>query len=111
MINIEVAYAGAEPEQQSIIALSMPLNCTVIAAIQASGILQQYPEIDIAVNKVGVFGKLVALDSVLRGGDRVEIYRPLLVDPKYARIQRAKRQKAKTKIKAKLAQFAATPRY
>ena len=58
-------------------------------AIHASGILEQYPSIDLSINKVGIFGKLTKLDTVLRQKDRVEIYRQLLADPKEARRRRA----------------------
>ncbi len=85
---IEVAYA--RPEQQLIIELPDALDMTVQQAIEASGILQQFPEIDLAVNKVGIFGKTVSLDAALAAGDRVEIYRPLVADPKEARRRRAK---------------------
>ncbi|MCF6355699.1 MAG: RnfH family protein [Candidatus Polarisedimenticolaceae bacterium] len=85
---IEVAYA--RPEQQLIIELPDALDMTVQQAIEASGILQQFPEIDLAVNKVGIFGKTAPLDAVLAAGDRVEIYRPLVADPKEARRRRAK---------------------
>ncbi len=84
---IEVAYA--QPDNQVIIEVSSMPCLTVQQAIEMSGILQQYPEIDLAVNKVGVFGKLASLDVELTAGDRVEIYRPLVADPKEARRQRA----------------------
>ncbi|GLZ17201.1 UPF0125 protein [Burkholderia plantarii] len=66
----------------------MPENTTVREAIEASGIVARHPEIDVSVAKTGVFGKLAPLDTVLRDGDRVEIYRPLVVDPKAARQRR-----------------------
>jgi putative ubiquitin-RnfH superfamily antitoxin RatB of RatAB toxin-antitoxin module len=85
---IEVAYA--KPDNQVIIEVSGIAHMTVQQAIEASGILQQFPEIDLTVNKVGIFGKLTQLDKELAAGDRVEIYRPLIADPKEARRQRAK---------------------
>ena len=90
-ITVEVAYAL--PERQLILELSVASGTTLEQAIRASGILDQFPEIDLARNKVGVFGKPGSPDTVLQGGDRVEIYRPLIADPKEIRKQRAARGK------------------
>ena len=87
LIDVEVAYA--KPEQQEIVALKMPEGTTAEQAIQASGLLNRFPEIDGADLKVGIFGSVCKLDRPLRQGDRVEIYRPLIHDPKEARRQRA----------------------
>ena len=87
LIAIEVAYAN--PEQQVIIALEMPQGATVEQAIKASGLLSQFPEIDQATLKVGIFGSVCKLEQLLAKADRVEIYRPLIHDPKEARRQRA----------------------
>ncbi len=87
LIHVEVAYA--RPEHQVIIPLEVPLGSSVEDAIRASGILDTYSEIDLAQNKVGLFGKLTKLDTTLRAKDRVEIYRPLIADPKEARKRRA----------------------
>jgi len=84
---VEVAYAL--PTQQLILPVKVPVGTTAEAAIQASGILTKFPEIDLAVNKIGIFGKLSQLDIKLRHLDRVEIYRPLIADPKEVRRQRA----------------------
>lgn len=86
-IHIEVAYA--RPERQEIVELKLPPGCTVQQAVEASGLLQRHPEIDLAKAKVGVYGKLARLDTVVREKDRVEIYRPLIADPKEVRKQRA----------------------
>lgn len=86
-LEIEVAYAT--PECELIIALAVAPGTTAIEAIQRSGILQRMPEIDLAKNKIGVFGKLVSPDYVLHQHDRVEIYRPLVADPKEIRRIRA----------------------
>jgi len=86
-IEVEVAYAL--PEEQLIIPVKVPVDATIEAAIQHSGILEEFPEIDLAVNKVGVFGKLAKLTGGLRPGDRIEIYRDLIADPKEVRRQRA----------------------
>ncbi len=91
MVAVEIAYATST--QQVIIPLAVSATCTVADAIAQSGILQQFPEIDLAVNKVGIFSKMTALDTIVKEGDRVEIYRPLLMDPKLARKLRAQKQK------------------
>ncbi len=87
LVEVEVVYA--RPEQQVLVALKMPETATVEQAIKSSGMLARFPEIDLNACKVGIFAKICALDQVLKQGDRVEIYRPLLHDPKDARRQRA----------------------
>jgi putative ubiquitin-RnfH superfamily antitoxin RatB of RatAB toxin-antitoxin module len=87
LIQVEVAYA--RPERQVIVAVQVPAGADVTAAIAGSGLLGRFPEIDLARQKVGIFGRLVELDAPLREGDRVEIYRPLIADPKEVRKQRA----------------------
>ncbi|HZV54123.1 MAG TPA: RnfH family protein [Rhodocyclaceae bacterium] len=86
-LQIEVAYAKAD--RQDVIGLKLTAGATIQQAIEASGLLQRYPEIDLGKTKVGVFGKLSKLDTPLRDRDRVEIYRPLIADPKEVRKQRA----------------------
>lgn len=86
-ISVEVAYAL--PEQQQIVTLSVSASATIEDVIRASGLLDLHPEIDLAKNKVGVFGKLGKLTDTLHAGDRVEIYRPLIADPKEVRKKRA----------------------
>ncbi len=87
-INVEVCYALRE--RQEIVRLKLPAGCTVQRAVEASGLLQKHPEIDIAkTHQRGVFAKLVKGDPVLRDRDRVEIYRPLIADPKAVRKKRA----------------------
>lgn len=86
-VNIEVVYAL--PDKQPVIALQVSEGTTIEQAIQLSGILEQFPQIDIAKNKLGIFGKLKKADVLVREGDRVEIYRPLIADPKAVRKQRA----------------------
>ena len=90
LIDIEVAYAN--PEQQVIVVLKMPEGVTVEHAINASGLLKRFPEIDAVDIKVGIFGCACKLDEQLRQADRVEIYRPLIHDPKEARRQRAAKE-------------------
>jgi uncharacterized protein len=87
MVEIEVVYA--KPEQQVIVTLTMEENATVEAAINASGLLERFPEIVLAGLNVGIFGVACKLDQSVRAGDRIEIYRPLVHDPKEARRQRA----------------------
>jgi putative ubiquitin-RnfH superfamily antitoxin RatB of RatAB toxin-antitoxin module len=94
LILVEVAYA--RPDQQTIIELEVEPGTTIDQAIAMSDILEAYPEIDLAQNKVGVFGKLAKPNTVLHEGDRVEIYRPLIADPKEVRRKRAAKGK-KTK--------------
>ena len=86
-IMVEVAYAL--PNQQLIIPVQVAPEANAEAAIQKSGILIKFPEIDLGINQIGVFGKLIRLDTPLRNLDRVEIYRPLIADPKEVRKQRA----------------------
>ena len=87
-LHVEVAYAL--PSEQVIRALDVEEGTTLEQAIERSGILQQFPDIDIAGNnKVGIFGKISKPDTALRDKDRVEIYRPLIADPKQVRKQRA----------------------
>ena len=92
MMRVEVAYA--KPEEQAILVLEVAEGATAEAAIRESGILLRFPEIDLGQNKVGIFGKVCKLDHALRPGDRVEIYRPLIADPKEVRKARAARAKA-----------------
>jgi putative ubiquitin-RnfH superfamily antitoxin RatB of RatAB toxin-antitoxin module len=86
-IIVEVAYALST--EQLIVPIKVRAGITAAQAIKASGILSKFPEIDLATNKVGIFGKLSKLDVELRHLDRVEIYRPLIADPKEVRKQRA----------------------
>ena len=86
-MNIEVVYAL--PEKAELVSLSMPEGSTVIQAVEASGLLAKHPEIDVKKNKFGIYAKLAKADAVLRARDRVEIYRPLIADPKEVRKQRA----------------------
>lgn len=95
MINIEVVYAL--PEEQILLRKSVPPGTTVADAIQASGVLVKHPEIDLATNKLGIFGKLTRADAVVRDKDRIEIYRPLIADPKEVRRKRAEEGKVMKK--------------
>jgi uncharacterized protein len=88
VINISVVYAPS-PERQVEIPLTVAADCTVAVAVQRSGLLQQFPDIQWGKTVVGIYGQRVPLDALLHDGDRVEIYRSLIVDPKEARRARA----------------------
>lgn len=90
--SIEVVYAL--PHEQVLLKLQVPPDTTVAEAIRLSGVLQTYPDIDLARNKFGIFGKLTQAEAVLRDKDRIEIYRPLRADPKEVRRKRAEEGKA-----------------
>ena len=86
-MKIEVAYALRH--KQTLLNIEVDDNTSVEDAIQQSNILKKYPEINLKKNKVGIFGRITALDVKLREKDRVEIYRPLIADPKEVRKLRA----------------------
>ena len=86
-IMVEVAYAL--PEEQVIISIKVPTIFNVQQAIEKSGIQKKFPGIDLSKNKVGIFGKKTTLDQPLNDRDRIEIYRPLILDPKEMRRKRA----------------------
>ena len=86
-IRVEVAYA--QPERQVIIPVDLPEGATLEQAIVQARIQEQFPDIQLQTAKVGVFGKLSKLSAIARAGDRIEIYRPLLADPKEVRKKRA----------------------
>ncbi|MEP7371444.1 MAG: RnfH family protein [Nitrosospira sp.] len=91
-IEIEVVYAL--PENQIIRQIIVPCETTARQAVELSAIIDLFPEIDLARNKLGIFGRLVKHGTILCEGDRVEIYRPLMVDPKESRRRRAKEFKS-----------------
>ncbi|WP_038051676.1 RnfH family protein [Thioalkalivibrio sp. ALJ1] len=93
MIRVEVAYAC--PDRQVILPLVVPEGTTVDTALRQSEIETQFPEIDLENVKVGIFGKITRRDTVLRPRDRIEIYRPLIADPKEVRRQRASKVRKK----------------
>ena len=86
-ILIEIAYAL--PEEQVIISIKVPTIFNVQQAIEKSGIQKKFPSIDLSKNKVGIFGKKTTLDQTLNDRDRIEIYLPLILDPKEMRRKRA----------------------
>jgi putative ubiquitin-RnfH superfamily antitoxin RatB of RatAB toxin-antitoxin module len=87
LIEIEVVYAL--PQLQTVVALTVPPGTTVSQAIIRSGIAARHPEVDPESASAGIFGRRVRNSTVLRAHDRVEIYRPLIADPKQARRRRA----------------------
>ncbi|MDF0749532.1 RnfH family protein [Marinobacter sp. 71-i] len=92
MIRVEVAFA--RPDRQEIISLDVDEGTTAVEAVKRSGIAAVFPEVDPENDDMGIFGKVIKnpSDHELRDGDRVEIYRPLKIDPKQARLNRAKKK-------------------
>ena len=82
---MKIGIAYALPRRQAWLTIDLPDGATVGDAITRSGIAEQFPEVDLATQKIGIFGKLVRLDTVLEDGDRIEIYRPITCDPKTVR--------------------------
>lgn len=100
MITVEVAYAT--PKKQQIISLQVPEGTVALEAVKQSGIAEVFPQINIETDPMGIFGNTlgarglaVAAKYILKEGDRIEIYRPLIADPKEARRQRAQRRPIK----------------
>jgi hypothetical protein len=91
LINIEVAYAL--PTKQTIVDIAIKEGATVEDAIKASNILEQFPDIELNSTKVGIWSRVVKLRDTLIDGDRIEIYRPLIADPKEIRKRRAEKAK------------------
>lgn len=89
-MEVEIAYA--RPEKQRIVTVQVPDDATMLEAVKQSGITELFPEIDLETVDMGIFGKVVKkpAEHQLREGDRVELYRPLKIDPKQARLNRAK---------------------
>jgi len=90
-VTVELVYAL--PERQTLVVLTVPKDTTVRDAIVRSGLPLSHPEIDTMHGNVGIFGKRVPAETILKHGDRVEIYRPLSADPKEARRRRARKPK------------------
>jgi uncharacterized protein len=89
-LRVEVVYAL--PGGQYAVHVNLAKGASVLDAVLASGLLERYPEIDLPRYKLGIYGKVVAPGALLADGDRVEIYRPLVLDPKEARRRRALRK-------------------
>lgn len=94
-VRVQVCYAL--PGKQFLRELKVGAGTTLQAAIEQSGLLRDAPEIDLAVFRVGVYGKLKSVDSSVREHDRIEIYRPLIADPKESRRRRAVTRQAARK--------------
>lgn len=90
LIAIEVAYGL--PDKQYLIALQVAEGTTVLEAIKQSGLLIECPTINLGKQRVGIFSRFVELGDVVKSGDRIEIYRPLIIDPKEARRAKAKKR-------------------
>lgn len=101
-INVEVIYAL--PKEQITFTVSVEQGATAQQAIEASGILAKYPEIELNKNKLGIYSRLIKLDTVLQDGERVEIYRPLIADPKEMRKRRAVKAKEEGRLHEKTGQ-------
>ncbi|MEQ9745787.1 RnfH family protein [Pectobacterium actinidiae] len=93
-MQVDVVYAL--PERQYLRTVKLEEGSTVEQAIMASGLLELRHDIDLQVNKVGIYSRAAKLADVVQDGDRVEIYRPLIADPKELRRQRAERSKNKS---------------
>jgi len=91
VMKVELAYARSVAEQV-VLGVEVVEGTTIRGVIAASGVMDHYPEIDLSINGVGIYGMRRDLDMVVHGGDRVEIYRPLLIDPKQARRLRARKR-------------------
>lgn len=90
--EIRVQVCFARPDIQVLRDLTVPAESTVQDAIHRSGVLRDAPEIDLTTCRVGIYGKLKAIDTALRDRDRIEIYRPLIADPKESRRKRAEKR-------------------
>ena len=101
-INVDVIYAL--PKEQITFTVNLEQGATAQQAIEASGILVKYPEIELNKNKLGIYSRLIKLDTVVEDGERVEIYRPLTADPKEMRKRRAEKAKEDGRIHEKTGQ-------
>ncbi|MES2536700.1 MAG: RnfH family protein [Pseudomonadota bacterium] len=96
LTQLRVQLVYATPESQDLRELIVAEGTTLHQAVRQSGMLDAFPEIDLSVCRVGIYGKLKTLETPLREGDRIEIYRPLVADPKDARRRRVRLDTAKT---------------
>ncbi|MCC5859259.1 MAG: RnfH family protein [Ectothiorhodospiraceae bacterium] len=90
-VAVQVAYAT--PERQVVLDVEVPAGSTAEEVIRLSGVLERFPEIDLGCQAVGIFGREISLADTINAGDRVEIYRPLIADPREVRRQRARLQR------------------
>lgn len=89
---MKIVIVYALPDRQVVRGMEVGEGTTLAAAVELSGLLAEFPEINLGMNPMGIYGRVIAKDAVLRDGDRIEIYRPLRVEPKEAR--RKRQQKA-----------------
>lgn len=90
MLHVQICYA--KPDMELLRDLTVSAGSTILDAIKQSGVLRSVPEIDLTICRVGIHGKIRDLDAVLRNRDRIEIYRPLIADPKESRRRRAEKK-------------------
>ena len=99
-VEVEVEVVCALPTEQTLLRVRVAVGTTVAEAIRLSGLLARCPDIDITMARVGIFGQIVTLNTALKADDRIEIYRPLIVDPKDARRRRAAKRAARQTLKS-----------
>lgn len=90
-MRVELVYAL--PASQEVIELELPEGVTVMRALELSGFMDRHPDIAVTTPALGIYGRRAAPDTILKDGDRIEIYRPRLADPKHARRRRAARER------------------
>ena len=100
-IRVEVAYL--KPNLQTVLVVNIAAGSTILLALQESKLLELFPELELEQLILGIFSEIKTLDTKLVAGDRVEVYRPLVIDPKQARLDRVKKQKLKVLSKQSLA--------
>ncbi len=97
MFTVELIYALLD--KQTINTIKVKEGSSINDVIDQSGILIEYPEIDLSINKVGIYNQIKKLDELVKNGDRVEIYRPLIANPKEERLKRAQIQREQGIVK------------
>jgi putative ubiquitin-RnfH superfamily antitoxin RatB of RatAB toxin-antitoxin module len=100
-IRVELAYL--KPSLQTVLVVNIAAGSTILLALQESKLLELFPELELEQLSLGIFSVPKKLDTKLVAGDRVEVYRPLVIDPKQARLDRVKKQKLKALSKQSLA--------
>ena len=100
-IRVELAYL--KPSLQTVLVVNIAAGSTILLALQESKLLELFPELELEQLILGIFSEIKTLDTKLVAGDRVEVYRPLVIDPKQARLDRVKKQKLKVLSKQSLA--------
>ena len=100
-IRVELAYL--KPSLQTVLVVNIAAGSTILLSLQESKLLELFPELEIEQLILGIFSEIKTLDTKLVAGDRVEVYRPLVIDPKQARLDRVKKQKLKVLSKQSLA--------